>query len=125
MSYRIENYSEKAIAVFGDTTSIKETLLELGGKFNTNLRGQAGWIFPKSKESNLKSALSCPQTSEKIYQQTPEKRVYDEEVEEEVVVKPKRLLKPTKSVEDKPSIESLLLNIIERLERIEAKVSLH
>ena len=116
MSYRIENYSEKAIAVFGDTSSIKEKLLELGGKFNTNLRGQAGWIFPKSKESNLKSALSCQQTSEK--------RVYDdEEVEEEVVVKPKRLLKPTKSVEDKPSIESMLLNIIERLERIEAKLN--
>ena len=118
MSYRIENYSEKAIAVFGDTTSIKEKLLELGGKFNTNLRGQAGWIFPKSKESSLKSALSCPQTSEK--------RVYDEEYDdEEVIVKPKRLLKPTKSVDDKPSIESMLLNIIERLERIEAKVFLH
>ena len=117
MSYRIENYSEKAIAVFGDTTSIKEKLLELGGKFNTNLRGQAGWIFPKSKESSLKSALSCPQTSEK--------RVYDDDDDEEVIVKPKRLLKPTKSVDDKPSIESMLLNIIERLERIEAKLSLH
>lgn len=120
MSYRIENYSEKAIAVFGDTTSIKEKLLELGGKFNTNLRGQAGWIFPKSKESNLKLALSCNVEEPKRLLKSS-----NEEVEEEVIVKPKRLIKPTKSVEDKPSIESMLLNIIERLERIEAKVFLH
>lgn len=50
-------YSDKAIAVFGDTKSIKEELKVMGGRFNNRLtfNGQkiAGWIFPKSKEQRL------------------------------------------------------------------------
>lgn len=50
-------YSEKAIAVFGDTKSIKDELKAMGGRFNSRLtfNGQklAGWIFPKSKEQRL------------------------------------------------------------------------
>jgi hypothetical protein len=110
MAITIENYSEKAIAVFGDTTAIKDRLLEMGGKFNTNLRGRSGWVFPKSKEKVLTTALSTNvETSSR-----------DAEEDEENVVKPKRLLKPTS---EKVSVESMLMNIIERLERIEAKLN--
>lgn len=51
----VVEYSEKAIAVIGDTAPIKEDLKALGGRFNARLtvEGQkvAGWIFSKSKES--------------------------------------------------------------------------
>jgi hypothetical protein len=58
----IEDYSDKAIAIFGDTKSIKDKLLELKGKFNPSLRGngdekRAGWIFPKTKKDEIKKML--------------------------------------------------------------------
>ena len=43
---QIIDYSEKAIAVVGDTRAIKETLKSLGGRFNNRLSCGAGWIFP-------------------------------------------------------------------------------
>ena len=52
------NYSEKAIAIVGDTRAIKETLKALGGRFNAHLTCGAGWIFSKSKEDALKAALN-------------------------------------------------------------------
>ena len=55
---QIINYSEKAIAVVGDTRAIKETLKTLGGRFNSHLSCGAGWIFPKSKEATIKATLS-------------------------------------------------------------------
>lgn len=57
----IVDYSEKAVAVFGDTKAIKDTLKQLGGRFNRALSrsGQkcAGWIFSKTKEAQLREAL--------------------------------------------------------------------
>ena len=55
---QIIDYSDKAIAVVGDTRAIKETLKTLGGRFNAHLTCGAGWIFSKSKESTLRNALS-------------------------------------------------------------------
>jgi hypothetical protein len=46
---QIIDYSEKAIAVIGETKPIKDQLKELGGKFNFRLSCGAGWIFPKTK----------------------------------------------------------------------------
>lgn len=49
-SFEIIDYTEKSIAVFGDTKSIKDDLKALGGRFNSrlNYNGEkaAGWIFP-------------------------------------------------------------------------------
>ena len=53
----IVDYSEKAIAVFGNTVSLKDALEEVGGKYNTNLRGKAGWIFPKMKREIVQKLL--------------------------------------------------------------------
>lgn len=44
---QIIDYSEKALAVVGDTKAIKEKLKKLGGRFNSKLSCGAGWIFPK------------------------------------------------------------------------------
>lgn len=55
----IIDYSAKAIAVVGDTKPIKDQLKELGGKFNFRLSCGAGWIFPKSKLSDIQSLLTA------------------------------------------------------------------
>lgn len=58
----IVDYSEKAIAVFGDTKAIKDELKSIGGKFNhsLNYKGEkrAGWVFPKNKREKLESMLN-------------------------------------------------------------------
>lgn len=56
-NYTLIQYSEKSVAVFGDTKEIKDKLDKMGGKFNRYLKYngqvQAGWIFPKYKEEQL------------------------------------------------------------------------
>lgn len=51
------DYSEKAIAIIGDTKPIKDTLKALGGRFNFRLTCGAGWIFPKTKEVEIRIIL--------------------------------------------------------------------
>lgn len=51
------DYSEKAVAVIGETKKYKDTLKAMGGRFNFNLNCGAGWIFPKTKMSELKTKL--------------------------------------------------------------------
>ena len=46
----IEDYSQRSFVVKGDTTQYKNSLNELGGKYNHNLYGEPGWVFPKSKQ---------------------------------------------------------------------------
>ncbi len=66
-SFKVEglelvDYSEKAIALFGNTKEIKEKLKEIGGRFNPFLtkdgEKMAGWIFAKSKENELKNLIA-------------------------------------------------------------------
>lgn len=53
----IEQYSERSIVVRGDTRKYKEDLKKLGGKYNSRLRGEPGWIFPKTKEEDINSFI--------------------------------------------------------------------
>lgn len=53
----IIDYSEKAIAVIGDTKPIKELLKSLGGSFNPRLSCGCGWIFSKKKLEEVQTAL--------------------------------------------------------------------
>lgn len=57
MNYEIIDYSEKAIAVIGDTKEVKEQLKSLGGRFNPRLSCGAGWIFSKSKREQVAAML--------------------------------------------------------------------
>jgi hypothetical protein len=63
--YIIVDYSEKALAVFGDTKPIKDDLKAMGGRFNPKLSynggKNAGWIFTKSKENELRNLLNIKQ----------------------------------------------------------------
>lgn len=62
--FQIVHYSEKCIALFGDTKPIKEELKALGGRFNNNLRpfGEEsrvpGWVFPKKCEEAIKELIN-------------------------------------------------------------------
>lgn len=55
------DYSDKAIALFGDTKSIKDQLSDLGGRFNGRLTNNgercAGWIFQKAKEAQVRALI--------------------------------------------------------------------
>lgn len=53
----IVDYSEKAFAVIGNTKEIKDSLKELGGRFNSRLTCGAGWIFSKTKLEEVKTLL--------------------------------------------------------------------
>lgn len=61
-NYTIVAYSEKAVAIFGDTRAIKEQLSALGGRFNMDLtlngKKCVGWIFQKSKEEDLRRLVN-------------------------------------------------------------------
>ena len=61
LSLEIVEYSEKAIAVFGDTKPIKDILKDLNGLFRANLtyKGErrAGWIYSKKQEQKVREAL--------------------------------------------------------------------
>lgn len=57
--FTIVDYSEKCVALFGDTKPIKDELKKLGGRFNANLRPfdddtrVPGWVFPKKCKDDL------------------------------------------------------------------------
>ena len=54
----IEDYSEKSIVVRGtETKTFKEGLKNLGGKYNMNLKGQPGWVFPKTKSQSVQNFI--------------------------------------------------------------------
>lgn len=55
--FKLIDYSEKCVAVTGDTKTIKDQLKKLGGRFNGKLSCGAGWVFPKSKVEQLKQLL--------------------------------------------------------------------
>ena len=61
-SFIVVDYSDKALAIFGDTKTIKDQLKALGGRFNPSLtfNGEktAGWVFSKSKERELSNLLT-------------------------------------------------------------------
>jgi len=52
------DYSDKAIAVVGDTIYIKNQLKDMGGRYNKFLSCGAGWIFPKKHTDTVKQELS-------------------------------------------------------------------
>jgi len=60
---RIIEYSEKSIAVVGDTKPIKEQLKSMNGKFNKFLKDEngerfAGWVFSKKRTDQVKQTLN-------------------------------------------------------------------
>ena len=63
-SIKLVNYSDKSIALFGNTKKLKEILKILGGRYNKNLKYPEngnkanGWIFPIKKKELILNELS-------------------------------------------------------------------
>ena len=62
LNLEIVEYSEKAIAVFGDTKPIKDILKNLNGLFRANLtyngERRAGWIYSRKQEQKVRETLA-------------------------------------------------------------------
>jgi hypothetical protein len=124
MSWFIEDYSEKAIAVFGDTKAYKDLLVSLNGKFNPALKGvgdtkRSGWIFPKSKRAQVEAQMkqgpqSIPpaSSSSSVTSGTPSS----------TPVKPTPTL-PTSSATPTSSTSSDSAELLQRLEKVEKIMS--
>jgi hypothetical protein len=58
------DYSEKCIAVFGDTKPIKDVIKQAGGRYNPSLHPGGceekveGWVFPSKDREKVESALA-------------------------------------------------------------------
>lgn len=52
---KVIQYSDKAVAVVGDTQENKARLKALGGSYNPYLRCGKGWVFPKYKEALIRA----------------------------------------------------------------------
>lgn len=81
------DYSDKAIAVFGDTKAIKEQLKELGGRFNPSLNyngeKRAGWIFSKKKADEVRNLMASEKVEAVEELPAPPEEIYIPELEEE------------------------------------------
>ena len=68
---QIIDYSEKAVAVIGDTKEIRNELKAIGGRFNPRLSCGAGWIFSAKKRAEIEKVLAdaeagtTPETAKK------------------------------------------------------------
>lgn len=50
----VSDYSEKSLKIEGEATkSFIPEWKSIGGRFNKNLKGGPGWIFPKKREDDL------------------------------------------------------------------------
>jgi len=111
----IESYSEKAIAVFGDTKAIKDHLLAMNGKFNPSLRGngdekRAGWIFPKTKLDEVKKLVDSAKSNQLSTIPSTEKKVYTKKVESQS--------------NDFIITKDMYLSLISRIEKLESELTI-
>ena len=50
---KVTDYTDKSVVVQGETRMYKEDLKKLGGKYNPQLKGGPGWVFPKTSEKEI------------------------------------------------------------------------
>lgn len=78
---KIIDYSDKSIAVVGEGTKThKEDLLTLGGKYNRNLSGGAGWIFSKKATDKVQEFLKSIGQSTDINSNAEEESVSEDSI---------------------------------------------
>lgn len=51
------HYNDKSFAVRGDKTQYQNIIKQLGGRWNSKMRGGVGWLVPIDKEPQLKSLI--------------------------------------------------------------------
>lgn len=60
--FQIVDYSEKAVALIGDTKQISGELKRIGGRFNSRLSCGPGWIFSARKRAEIEALLAGSRT---------------------------------------------------------------
>lgn len=124
MSITIEQYSELSLVVRGDTKAFKSHLLNLEGKFNSNLKGGAGWIFSKKKSKDVLEKLQSDISSGKIKSESDESSSSSSSSSSKPPESESSSSKPTSSNEYVSMKQYLsLLSRLERLEQICSHVS--
>ena len=120
-SITVEQYSEKAIVVRGNTIPYKDKILSIGGKWNKMLKGGEGWVFPLTKKPIVEKLLSEPpsvhenDSNESSYKDTRDSsKTYN--------------YKSSKSFSSESSSDVVLtkkeyLHLISRIERLEQLVA--
>jgi len=62
VEFVVVEYSERSIALFGDTKAIKDKLMELHGAFNRHLKYNdqpaSGWVFSKKREAAIRQLIT-------------------------------------------------------------------
>lgn len=114
----VVEYSEKVIAVFGETKQYKEQLKQLGGKFNPALKHngekRAGWIFSKKSEKQVR-ALLAPASEKAEETRVYHKKADGMEVTAYLVPNPdfieKGEYKPTELDNKKAAVDILITSI--------------
>ncbi len=122
MSLYIEDYSERAIALFGDTKSFKGKIMEIGGKFNPSLKvtnsedRRAGFIFPKTKRSVVQQLIDDVASGSIEAEAVEEKSTYSKSVPSS-----------TSSRNTNSSVvevsKSDFMNLLSKVERLEQEVN--
>jgi hypothetical protein len=121
----IEQYSEKAIVIRGNSQPYLESLKKLGGKWNANLKGGGGWIFPNSKKLKIEELnLEINNGSVKAipYEKSEEK------INEEIKRYESKTFEPRSQPQSRIDMKKYVpmkdyLDLLARVERIEAIVS--
>lgn len=123
VSLYIADYSERAIALFGETKPYKNKITELGGKFNLYLKvdnsedRKPGWIFPKSKRKVV----------EQLINDIDNGTVQPMSVEEEKTYSKSNSSSSSSSSSSSTSIVSVskqdFMNLLTKVERLEQEVN--
>ena len=122
MSVYIADYSEKSVAVFGETKPIKDHLLAAGGLFNERLNNKVsgnrepGWIFVKSKDKEVRELI------DKANKGLLSKKDSSTGSSESDMPPILRSTKATKAADSKPAFEftkEMYLALVSRIEKLE------
>jgi len=117
----VEQYSEKAIVVRGNTVIYKDKLLSIGGKWNKMLKGGEGWIFPLTKKPIVEKALSEPPT---VYENDSESK--NEKSQNYSSTKNYKTSPKTNMISDNSEVtltKKDYLHLISRIEYLEQQVA--
>ena len=123
MSVYVADYSEKSVAVFGETKPIKDYLLAAGGLFNERLNNkisgnrEPGWIFVKGKEKEVKELVEKANKG-----LLPKKESQSSTASESDMPPILRSTRTAKTADSKPAFDftkEMYLALVSRIEKLE------
>jgi|694.fasta_scaffold00094_105 hypothetical protein len=129
-SVRIISYTDKSIVVIGDTKKYKDSLKNLGGKWNASLTNREtgekfmGWIFYLSKQREVQSWIDngSPDVVESKIESKTESKQSESQPKMSILAKPKVL--PSPSSDDRiRQLEKSIEMLIAKVASLEIEVS--